>query len=131
MTEKEALMAVLDGKKVIKDNWGDGIYMYFRDGKLKKVNGGSEDWLLSGDTENDYYIVDEIILTDKERDYLGAVIAPFRGRVNYITKVQLSEDACYVHIVLNWESLSLPFDSNKWFTNMENEKKYTLGELGL
>lgn len=133
MTEKEALMAVLDGKKVIKNNWGDGVYMYFDNGKLKKVSKGREYWFISDDYEEDYHIVDETVLTDKERDYLGAVIEPFRDKVGYIQKkVTRAGQRCYIRIGVAYEEFELPcLDSNEWFVNMVNEKEYTLGELGL
>lgn len=134
MTEKEALKAVLDGKKVIKRNWGYGAYMYFDfdNDTLKKVSKGKEYWLISDDCEDDYALVDENLLTDKERDYLSAVIKPFRDKVEYIKKVELSETDCYIKIVLTWDSVTLPcFDINEWFVNMENETHYALGELGL
>ena len=134
MTEKEALKAVLDGKKVIKRNWGGGIYMCFDfdNGKLKKVDNGREQWLISDDCEDDFVIVDETVLTDEERDYLDTVIAPFRDKVEYIKKIELSETDCYIKIILTGDSATLPcFDINEWFVNMENETHYTLGELGL
>ena len=79
----------------------------------------------------------EPILTDSERDYLKAVIKPFKDRVDYIMKVE--NEAEYLMIGVNsiadyidTETISLPyFTKGSKYVNMEWDKKYTLKELGL
>lgn len=77
------------------------------------------------------------ILTDSERDYLKAVIKPFKDRVNYIMRCGEK----YNYLVINIDSIAdyeyteditFPYfiEGNK-YVNMECDKKYTLEELGL
>ena len=81
----------------------------------------------------------EPILDDAEREYLSAVIRPFRDRVQYIAKV-FADDACvyrincYIFIHFNDGSDDMDFPvlhESKMYKGMERYKKYTLEELGL
>lgn len=99
--------------------------------------------LLKVDNDALYQLMKEIeeynepILTDSERDYLKAVIKPFKDRVNYIMKVE--NDAEYLMIGVNSitdyldiETISLPyFTKGSKYVNMEWDRRYTLKELGL
>ena len=77
--------------------------------------------------------VNEDILSDKEKEYLSAVIKPFRGKVKYIKKY--SDEGGYEYIVIafvNYERLVFPnFKKSTIYAGMEKDKKYTLEELGL
>lgn len=77
--------------------------------------------------------VNEGILSDKEKEYLSAVIKPFRDKVKYIKKY--TDDGDYEYIVIafvNYERLVFPsFKKSTMYANMERCKKYTLEELGL
>lgn len=80
----------------------------------------------------------EPILTDSERDYLKAVIKPFKDRVSYIMKDGNNEEEYLMIVVnsitdyLNTENISLPyFTKGSKYVNMELNRKYTLKELGL
>ena len=76
------------------------------------------------------YIVEKEILDEKEKEYLSAVIRPFRDRVNYIAKRRMFDDS--ICIGLNDEAISLPyFKKGTMYKGMELYKKYTLKELGL
>lgn len=76
------------------------------------------------------YIVEKEILDEKEKEYLSAVIRPFKDRVDYIEKVENILE--YIAIDLNNERLSFPFfDKGTMYKGMELNKKYTLKELGL
>lgn len=73
------------------------------------------------------------ILTDKEKDYLSAVIKPFREEVERVYKICLKMDKReYLEISLKNGVISFPFFTKgtmyKW---MEVGKHYTLEELGL
>ena len=78
------------------------------------------------------------ILTKEEKEYLEAVIRPFRERVNFITKSQFN---CwyYIKISINHieennikDGFALPnFEKDKYYKGMELDKEYTLEELGL
>lgn len=72
------------------------------------------------------------ILDDVEREYLSAVIKPFRKKISYIRK---SEDLRkkYIKIVLcDGDSMYFPYLVNdEMYKGMELGRQYTLEELGL
>ena len=74
-----------------------------------------------------------IILTDKEKAYLSAVIKPFRNDVEYIEKRIFSTGAEYIRICLTEdETVNFPnFKRGTMYKGMEKDRDYTLKELGL
>ena len=74
------------------------------------------------------------ILDETEREYLKAVIKPFKKRVKFIRKTEsnmLFEKELLL-IQLNDDDLILPyFEKETMYKGMELGKKYTLEELGL
>lgn len=78
------------------------------------------------------------ILDDIEKEYLSAVIKPFRNRVFYIRKYYFSSDE-FIEICVNYYqggedylSFELPlFKKGTMYKGMELDKVYTLEELGL
>ena len=76
------------------------------------------------------YIVENEILDEEEKEYLSAVIRPFKDRIEFIAKRRMFDD--YISIGLNDEAISLPyFKKGTMYKGMELYKKYTLKELGL
>lgn len=76
----------------------------------------------------------EPILTDSEKKYLNAVIEPFRNKVECIVKDEgIGENEEYIFISLkDGDYAYLPdFEEGKMFQGMENEKEYSLKELGI
>ena len=78
----------------------------------------------------------EPILTDSEREYLSAVIKPFRKKVKHIVKINLfgSPEEQFIRIVIcNLDFINLPnFNKNTgMYKGMEVDKLYSLEELGL
>ncbi len=75
----------------------------------------------------------EPILDDAEREYLSAVIKPFRDRVDYITIVNNDLENQMVIIAYDLcHECNLPiFKKGTMYKGMESYKKYTLEELGL
>lgn len=79
----------------------------------------------------------EPILNDKEREYLSAVIKPYKNKVTFIAKSKDSYEAKYfISIVVNGnygrEAIHLPwFKGNAMYKGMKIGKEYTLEELGL
>lgn len=80
------------------------------------------------------------VLNDAERRYLSAVIKPFRGKVNYICKVDFvnfnnPEGCVYQHIVIGIDDspeVVLPlFKAGTMYKGMETGKPYIIEELGL
>lgn len=74
------------------------------------------------------------ILDKVEKEYLGAIIKPFRDRVDYIEKYSFDdEDAEFICIVFKDDnSFSFPaFKKGAMYAGMLPLKEYTLKELGL
>ena len=80
----------------------------------------------------------ELILNDAEKEYLSAVIKPFRDRVIYIKKLEDGQDE-YIGIVLQYygsetdrEGFVLPsFKRETMYKSMQAGKDYTLKQLEL
>lgn len=77
------------------------------------------------------------VLDAKEKEYLSAVIRPFKNRVKNIHKVAFANTE-YIRIEILGvcdgvsDSISLPlFKKGKMYKGMKRDKKYTLKELGL
>ena len=78
----------------------------------------------------------EPILYDVEKEYLSAVIKPFREKVSYISKLEKAypETDQFIKITLiNGEYVCLPYFTRKsrMYIGMEKLRHYTLQELGL
>lgn len=78
----------------------------------------------------------EPILDDVEKEYLSAVIKPFRKKVSYISKLEKAypETDQFIKITLiNGEYICLPYFTRKsrMYIGMEKWRHYTLQELGL
>ena len=76
------------------------------------------------------------ILDSTEKKYLAAVVAPFRDKVEYITKVDADIGRQYINIKYNngldFEWINLPdFKLATMYVGMKSNKEYTLEELGL
>lgn len=76
------------------------------------------------------------VLDDVEREYLSAVIKPFRKKVKHIVKINLfgSPEEQFIRIVIgNLDFINLPnFNKNTgMYKGMEGDKLYSLEELGL
>ena len=77
------------------------------------------------------YKREEPILDDKEKEYLGNVIRPFKDEVNALVKMSISKRE-YICIKLEKDCVYLPyFTKDTMYKNMEVNKEYTLKELGL
>ena len=78
------------------------------------------------------YIVEKEILDDKEKEYLSNVIKPFRDKVEYIVKETSSYNEYIKIIIKKDDCLCFPnFKKGTMYKGMEEEKEYTLEELGL
>lgn len=74
-------------------------------------------------------------LDDAERKYLKALIKPFRDEVDYIMRVKdINSGDNYILIACKhvYNCITLPnFKRDAMYKGMEEEKKYTVEELGL
>ena len=78
--------------------------------------------------------VNEGILSDKEKEYLSAVIKPFRDEVEFIMKNYVDDiKKEYIEIAIKDEvSILFPyFKKSTMYAGMEEGREYTLEELGL
>lgn len=76
----------------------------------------------------------EPILDDIERKYLSAVIKPFKNRVKSINKVVCRNDLAFIRLTFDEnDHVYFPYFRLKsgMYKGMENNKDYTLEELGL
>lgn len=76
----------------------------------------------------------ETILDDVEKDYLSAVIKPFRKKIKYIEIYEhCNGSKQFVHIEFSGgDCMNFPnFKANTMYKGMEPNKCYTLDELGL
>ena len=77
------------------------------------------------------------ILTEKEKEYLSAVIKPFKDKVKYIVKQQGFKDdkklsVEFIIIYVDDEKLILPsYDKGTLYKDMKLAEKYTVEALGL
>ena len=77
------------------------------------------------------------ILTEKEKEYLSAVIKPFKNKVNYIVKQQGFKDSEklsveFIIIYVDEEKIILPsYDKGTLYKDMKLMEKYTIEDLGL
>lgn len=77
---------------------------------------------------------DPKILTDKEKNYLSAVIKPWKNKIKFIEKFEdtYDKERILIWIIGDCRNIYLPqFEKGKMYKGMEVDKKYTLEELGL
>ena len=76
-------------------------------------------------------------LTEKEKEYLSAVVKPFKDKVKYIVKQQGFKDSErlpveFIIIYVDDEKLILPsYDKDTLYKDMKLAEKYTVEDLGL
>ena len=77
----------------------------------------------------------EPILTDEEKEYLSAVIKPFKNSILYIDKFKLVDGFQQIRITLEDEHyvsvIELPPFDNDMYKGMGTDKFYSLEDLGL
>lgn len=74
------------------------------------------------------------VLDDVEKRYLKNVLRPFKDEVNYIVKWQSDsyKSRQFLHIDTRIGNIQLPyFEKDTMYKNMEDNKHYTLEELGI
>lgn len=78
------------------------------------------------------YIIEKEILDEEEKEYLSNVIKPFRNRIEGIVK-EIFGGKEFITITIKDDcSLCFPyFEKGTMYKGMEEDKEYTLEELGL
>ena len=125
----EVLVKDDDGNYSNKKRWRD-------DSDLKelkdRVNTLGKIIKIEEPTYQTVYEVKQEILDEAEKRYLRGVIKPFRDKVTYIKKFVYSTGDAKIDInVENWYICLPTFPKNQMYKNMEDDKEYTLEELGL
>lgn len=88
-------------------------------------NKATLDWL-----EQEYQ--EPPILDEKEKEYLSAVISPWRDKVKSIAKYRYSEEDEYICIEIRYKHIDLPsFKADTMYKGMELNKEYKLEDLKL
>lgn len=83
------------------------------------------------EVENGFIQVKEI-LDEAEKRYLKAVIRPFKDKIKNISKIICFGKGYYLFLELDDDTMCLPnFKKGTMYNGMEENKKYTLKELGL
>lgn len=113
--------------------------------KVNCETGNGRSWVLNKDMYSDKFLDQTIevevpdILDKEEKEYLSAVIKPFRNKVKNIIKFSCAMNShSYIEIVYdddtwgkNMAIVMPPFKKDTMYKNMKLEKKYKLEELGL
>lgn len=148
VVENEMDINLLKGDQIlINDKWYDVIFendfeeaCCFSDKEIKWFDKNDIQKVERPEFEPDYVIIYEKketpkeVLTDKEKEYLRAVIKPYRNKISSIAKHEfddLAEQYIFIKIA-GGRMFYLPeFEKNTMYKGMEVGKEYTLEELGL
>lgn len=138
MTIVEAVKELNEGKKIRRNDWEKDHYITLIDNQVVSQNGWSSGLYIEDFSANWWEEYKEPVLNEKEKEYLSAVIKPFRDRVVYIIKVEAGECNWLISIKIKRydedsnEYIDLPyFRENTMYKNMLINREYTLEELGL
>ena len=151
MTFEEALQALKEGKAVKRKEWLVEKYVTLKDNKIVDNNFQSYYIDVKDLIEDCWEECEAFILNRKEREYLEAVIKPFKDRVHCIFKAKYDDCNQQLYIKVKkydwdddwyddeeyeegyeYEYINLPyFKENTEYIGMELRKEYTLEELGL
>ena len=127
--------ALQEGKRVRKINWEQDEYIYMEEGKVCYKRDNIEKY------SNDQWILipDLPLLDKKEKEYLRAVLRPFKGMEISITKMDYDDDnsdkeyICIEFDDVNYEDgLFFPdFKAGTMYRGLKVNQQYTPEELGL
>ena len=100
-----------------------------RETQLSDLSAAQLDFLNSHYTE---IFLPKPILDEKEREYLSAVIRPWRDSVTSIMKVRVDSEGFFLGIRIKDSDFScLPYFKGGMYEGMETNREYTLKELNL
>ena len=129
---REVLVKDDDGNYSNKKRWrGDSDLKELKD----RINTLGKIIKIEEPTYQTVYEVKQEILDEAEKRYLRGVIKPFKDKVKYIKKCDFS-DTKNIEIGIKknsyiWKLSLPPFEKDMMYKNMEDDKQYTLEELGL
>ena len=132
MRFEEALKYLRQGKKVRRKKWDSREYVYIEN---KNLNYSGRAYCLDDSLllDNNWELYEEPILDEKEKEYLSAVIKPFRKKIRNISKNGVYDyEYLYFEGKGTKEDFRLPiFAKGTMYKGMKLGKAYTLKELGL
>ena len=142
MTIVEAVKALTEGKKIRRNDWSKGDYVTLKDNKVVSQDGWSSGLCIEDFSADWWEIYEGPVLNEKEKEYLSAVIKPFRDRVICIKKIDIYLGCNkYDEYILGElgnkdddvvDTFALPyFHKGNMYKGMKTNKRYTLEELGL
>lgn len=141
MTFEEALKVLREGKKIRRKDWSEGFFITLTSNKCLVVNGRTSGLFIDDFSEDWWEEVKEDILDKEEKEYLSAVIKPFRDKVTHIAKTEDDIEWSYAIMIRvdskvvdddYYEFFLPPFKrTSSMYKRMEVGKEYTLKELGL
>ena len=139
MTFEEALQAIKEGKKVGNKGWSSSVYLKKYFDRVVNQDGKTMNLTITSMLSDDWEEYKGPVLVEEEKEYLSAVIKPFRDRVVYIRKVEAGKCNWFISIKVKRydeedsnEYIDLPyFRENTMYKNMLINREYTLEELGL
>lgn len=112
----------------------NGLYFFDEDRQTWLI-----DFSLMRILNGQYEIIERPILDEVEREYLDAVVKPFRNKVISITKLDSEEMNGYEYICIEHREvcneryfISLPcFKKGTIYKGMETDKAYSMEDMGL
>lgn len=133
----------IDGSFNSLNHYNEDLKTYYSsDFDIIKVNNNVENdahkeccnWALNEAHKNKWtWIRGEAILDEEEKEYLEAVIKPFKDKVDCIVKLNCPYGRKqFISIMLGKEGIPLPyFEKESMYKGMIVNKDYSLKELGL
>lgn len=137
MTFLEALKEAKKGKKVRNNCWINDTFLTIKNGKIK-MNNVSDEYLSTNDRSSDKLeVIKETILNDKEKDYIRTAVKFFNNMVIGIRLEELCHDFKVLRFDIYYKEMDFkdfkysPYIKGKMFKNLEQNRTYTLKELGI
>lgn len=134
----EAMKELEKGNKVRNTDWKVGLYLYKENEDICFSGTGIVKFLNERDLNfGTWELYKEPILTKEEKEYISNIIKPFKNRVCYIIKCDISLFSYkgeYIQICVTPYNhyINLPaFTRGSMYNNMKSWYKYSLKELGL
>lgn len=91
-----------------------------------------EEYNILGILDRHIVLEDPEILDEEEKEYLSAIIKPFKDRDTYIVKRESCFDKYFLRISVDDMWTDFPyFEKDTMYKGMKLNKKYSLKDLGL
>lgn len=127
----EVIEVYNDDTVCLSNGYYYGINCLCKDKQKKHFKSLPRNYTGTIEVENGF-IVEKEILDEVEKEYLRAVIKPFRNSIKNIIKKEVFQKSYIdIHLYNNDDCLLPNFETEKMYKGMEQNKEYTLKELGL